>query len=84
MRSLRYLTAALSVTLALGTPGATVAFGAPRAKALERPTVVRVDDRAGFDWADAGIGAAGGVALSVLGVGVVLLVSTRKEKSCVQ
>ena len=84
MRSRRHLTAVLSVTLALVALGAPVGYGAPGEKALERPTVVRVDDRGGFDWADAGVGAAGGVALSVLSAGVVLLVSTRKENSCVR
>ena len=34
------------------------------------PTVVRVvDGHSGFDWADAAIGAAGGIALSMLGLG---------------
>jgi hypothetical protein len=79
MRSRRHLTIALSVTLALASIGAPVALGAPRGKALERPTVVRVDDRGGFDWADAGIGVAGGVALSLLCLGLVLLVATRSR-----
>jgi hypothetical protein len=75
MRSRRFFTA-LALTLALGaTP---VALGAPRGKGLTRPTIVHVSDRSGFDWADAGIGAAGGVALSMLGVGLVLLISERR------
>jgi len=43
-------------------------------------TIVRVEDRGGFDWADAGIGAAGGVALSVLSAGLALLISERRER----
>jgi hypothetical protein len=69
---------------AIGTPAA---FGDPAAKALVRPapggqhppragtTIVRVSDPGGFDWADAGVGAAGGVALSALGAGLALLIS---------
>jgi hypothetical protein len=41
---------------------------------------VRVEDRAGFDWADAGIGAPGGVALSVLSTGLTLLITERRER----
>jgi hypothetical protein len=41
-------------------------------------TIVRVSDRGGFDWADAGIGAVGGFALSVLGASLALLVSERR------
>ena len=32
----------------------------------------------GFDWADAGIGAAGGLAVSILGIGAALTVSQRR------
>jgi hypothetical protein len=81
MRFRRSVTTALALTLALGTIGAPVAFGELQSKAPERPTIVRVDDRSGFDWADAGIGAAGGFALSVLAVGLVLLVSARSRPS---
>jgi hypothetical protein len=48
----------------------------PRASA----TVVRVEDRSGFDWAAAGIGAHGGVALSVLSADLALLISERRER----
>ena len=67
---------ALAVTLMLGAGGPPAASAEQPAKA--RPTIVRVDDSGGFDWADAGVGAAGGVALSMLGVGLVLLVSARR------
>ena len=78
MRSRRSFATTLALTLALGAIGASVAVGAPRGKGLTRPTIVHVSDRSGFDWADAGIGAAGGVALSMLGVGLVLLISERR------
>jgi hypothetical protein len=81
MRSRWAPTTALALILALGPTGAPVAFADPNSKAPERPTIVRVDDRSGFDWADAGIGAAGGFALSVLAVGLVLLVSARSRPS---
>jgi hypothetical protein len=41
---------------------------------------VRVEDRGGFDWADAGIGAPGGVALSVLSADLALVISERRER----
>jgi hypothetical protein len=67
---------ALVVTLMLCAGGPPAASAEPPAKA--RPTIVRVDDSGGFDWADAGVGAAAGVALSMLGGGLVLLVSARR------
>jgi hypothetical protein len=90
MRSRRPLTTTLALTLVLGALGAPVAFGSPHTDALVGPerseqaspragaTIVRVNDHSGFDWADAGIGAAGGFALSVLGAGLVLLVSEHR------
>jgi hypothetical protein len=80
MRSRRFFTTALALTLALCAIGAPVAFGGPHGKGLTRPTIVHVSDRSGFDWADAGIGAAGGAALSMLGVGLVLLISERRGR----
>jgi sugar lactone lactonase YvrE len=76
MRPRRSLMTALAVTLMLSASGPPAASAEQPAKA--RPTIVRVDDSGGFDWADAGVGAAGGVALSMLGVGLVLLVSARR------
>jgi hypothetical protein len=90
MRSRRSFMTALAVTLALCALDAPVAFGGPHANTVMRPgpgeqdspragaTVVRVSEPDAFDWADAGIGVAGGVALSILGVGLVLLVSERR------
>ena len=79
MRARRPLTAVLALTLACGVIGTPTAVAGPREKGPTRPTIVRVSDRSGFDWADAGVGAAGGVAVSVLGVGVVLLLSERQH-----
>jgi hypothetical protein len=81
MRFRRSFTAALALTLVLGALGTPLAFGGSHAKALDQPTIVRVDDHSGFDWADAGIGAAAGFALSVLALGLVLLVSARSRPS---
>ena len=41
------------------------------------PTIVRVSVPTGFDWSDAGIGAAGGFALAMLVLGAALAVSQR-------
>jgi hypothetical protein len=81
MRFRRLFTTALVLAISLGALGAPPAFGDSHAKALQQPTIVRVDDRSGFDWADAGIGAAAGFALSVLALGLVLLVSARSHPS---
>jgi hypothetical protein len=46
---------------------------------IPQTPVVRITTPAtGFDWADAGIGAAGGLALAMLGVGGALAVSGRR------
>ena len=43
------------------------------------PAVVRISSPgAGFDWSDAGIGAAGGFALSMIAIGGALVVSQRR------
>jgi hypothetical protein len=82
MRSRRFLATAV----ALITIGAPPASADPRPPASEQAspragaTIVRVEDRGAFDWADAGISAAGGVALSVLSAGLALLISERRER----
>jgi hypothetical protein len=58
-----------------------LAPGGQHATAVERLTIVRVNDRSGFDWADAGIGAVGRGRAPVLGLGLVLLVSARSRSS---
>ena len=53
-------------------------IGRDIAKATAPQAVVRVQiPQSGFDWGDAGIGAAGGLALAMLGLGGTLLVSQR-------
>jgi hypothetical protein len=45
------------------------------------PAIVRIQTpQSGFDWGDAGIGAAGGVAIAMLGLGGVLVVSNRRPR----
>jgi hypothetical protein len=71
----RYRGAAESPNVRAGTQplGPAINHSTPPA------TVVRVSPtNGGFDWADAGIGAAGGLALSMLGLGTVLAVSQRR------
>ena len=41
------------------------------------PTIVRVTVPTGFDWSDAGIGAAGGFAVAMLGLAATLAISQR-------
>ena len=44
-----------------------------------QPTIVRVSEsNDGFDWGDAGIGAGGAFALSIIGLGGALVVSQRR------
>jgi hypothetical protein len=45
------------------------------------PTIVRITtpSNAGFNWADAGIGAAGGLALAIVGIGGGLAIAQRRE-----
>ena len=51
------------------------------AKVSAAPPVVRIQVPAsGFDWGDAGIGAAGGFALSMIGLGGALAVSQRRTR----
>jgi hypothetical protein len=52
---------------------------AQRALRHAAPVVVTIRD-GGFDWTDAGIGAAGAVALGLLGAGGVLLVRDGREQ----
>jgi hypothetical protein len=75
---------ALALTLAAIAPAAASArpvgpdtspFTATRAPATQ---IVHVSAPSGFDWGDAGIGAAGGLALSILGLGAVLTVTQRR------
>jgi hypothetical protein len=44
------------------------------------PTILRISSPSGFDWGDAGIGACGGFALSMIGIGGSLAVSERRGR----
>jgi hypothetical protein len=44
------------------------------------PVVVQLTTTCGFDWADAGIGAAGATALGLLGAGGALVISERRPQ----
>jgi hypothetical protein len=81
MRARRCFTTALAAALALGATGTPLASGDPQPGPGDQDpprapmTIVRVSDRGGFDWADAGIGAVGGFALSVLGASLAFLIN---------
>jgi len=81
----RHIKKATALALALGTtvPGAASAkpIGPDPAPFTTHTTpIVHITVPAsGFDWGDAGIGAAGGLALSILGVGAALTVSQRRN-----
>jgi hypothetical protein len=82
--------ATLALTLALGAtaPAAASAMplrADPPAPADQRAVeLVQVSADPGFDWADAGIGAAGGLGLSMLAVGGVLVAQRRGHRSSAQ
>lgn len=42
------------------------------------PTIVRVESKIGFDWGDAGIGAAGVLALTLVTLGLILVVRSSR------
>jgi hypothetical protein len=44
------------------------------------PVIVRVAAPGGFDWGDAGIGAAGGIALSMVGLGGALAMAQNRAR----
>jgi hypothetical protein len=84
--------AASSSTSAMALPvdtngnGSEVPAGSPSMQTqatapVTQPTVVRLSAPAnGFDWFDAGIGAAGGVALTMVGVGGTLVATGRRGR----
>jgi hypothetical protein len=62
-------------------PRSEVVSGGGYGGSTYRPTLVRVIVPShAFDWGDAGIGAAGGVALSMLALGVALVVLPRRSR----
>jgi hypothetical protein len=66
------------------TPSGTytpVNIGSPASSAAHaQPTIVRVSSPSGFSWSDAGIGAAGGLGLSIAGIGGGLILSNRRTR----
>jgi hypothetical protein len=93
MSSPQRITKVTAVALALGAIAAPAASAGPIADGLAlqprhsapltpiptSPKVVQVSNPSdGFDWGDAAIGAGGGVALSILGVGGALALSQRR------
>jgi hypothetical protein len=68
----------------LNANGSNVPAGAASMQTTSQPTpptIVHVTaPNGGFDWGDAGIGAAGGIALSMVGVGGALVVSQRRTR----
>ena len=79
-------TAALALALGALTPAAAAArpqLDPPCAthKQTQTSPIVRViTPNSGFDWGDAGIGAAGGLALAMLGLGGTLALSQRRTR----
>jgi hypothetical protein len=78
---------AFARTFDLNANGSYVPSGAATAQAtnpshsVSPPAViVRVAAPGGFDWADAGIGAAGGLALAMVGVGGAIAVSQSRAR----
>ena len=62
-------------------PAARTAPAAPSSSGGRQPTIVRVSPgNGGFDWGDAGIGAAGGFALSMIGLGAAMTFSQQRTR----
>jgi hypothetical protein len=62
-------------------PAARTVPAAPSSSDGRQPTIVRVTpDNGGFDWDDAGIGAAGGFALSMIGLGAAMRFSQQRTR----
>jgi hypothetical protein len=71
-------TAATTIALgAIAAPAATA--GSRDSNSGGRPAIVHIDSHGGFDWLDAGIGAAGGIALAIVGVGGSLVISHHRS-----
>ena len=77
---------ALAKPMDITANGSEVPAGSPSVRSHPTPPVteaaiVRVSGpTTGFDWGDAGIGAAGGFALSMIGIGGAVLVSQRRTR----
>jgi hypothetical protein len=80
-------TLALALALsAIAPAGALAKFDLNPTVATTTPSpqpavqIVRVTAPGGFDWGDAGIGAAGGLGLSMLAIGGGLVITQRRER----
>ena len=62
-------------------PAPEPAMIAPAPSHASKGPVVVITERNGFDWSDAGIGAAGGLALAMLGLGGGVVVSQRRGRT---
>jgi len=83
MQPNQHLKTTAAVALALSATAAPAASAHPLQPDPIPPTpdtIVRVNASPGFDWGDAGIGAAGGLALATLGIGGGLAISQRRER----
>ena len=82
----QHLSKAIALALALAATIPAAASSKPIASdptpfTAQTTPIVRVTVPAsGFDWADAGIGAAGGLAVTMLGVGGALVLSQRRAR----
>jgi hypothetical protein len=82
LRKATALTLALAATLPTAATAKPIGPDPAGASYAIPPTpVVRITTPAsGFDWGDAGIGAAGGLALAMLGVGGGLLITRQRPQ----
>jgi hypothetical protein len=75
---------AASARVDLNSPPAGFAINSPPAKTTQSPQpavqIVRLPAPGGFDWGDAGIGAAGGFGLSMLAIGGGLVITQRRDR----
>jgi hypothetical protein len=76
-------TAALALAIGAITPAAASAKPVgpdpvPSTSSQPAPVVRVIAPQSGFDWGDAGIGAAGGLAITLLGLGAVFAVSSQR------
>ena len=85
-RWLRNTLAALALTISLLTLAATTAGARPPGpdpqplpNASPAPTIVHVSTPSGFDWGDAAIGAAAGLAISLIAVGATFTIARHRE-----
>src|SRR2546423_7656088 len=75
------ISTALAVALATGAvapAGASAMLPAPDPPPPHHRTIVLVRADSGFDWGDAGIGAAGALGLSMLAAGGIIVVTRRR------